>query len=39
MVSFVMIFRLLGLLFFVMIPLVLIMKKPQGRSRIGALAE
>jgi DHA2 family multidrug resistance protein len=30
MVSFVMIFRLLGILFLVMIPLVLIMKKPKG---------
>ena len=33
MVSFVMISRLLGLLFFMMIPLVLIMKKPSQGTR------
>jgi len=32
MVSFVMLFRLLGVLFLVMIPLVLIMKRPKGRA-------
>jgi DHA2 family multidrug resistance protein len=36
MVAFVMIFRLLGLLFLVMIPLVFIMKKPRARARPGA---
>jgi DHA2 family multidrug resistance protein len=36
MVSFVTIFRLLGLLFLVMIPLVLIMKRPAGRPAPGA---
>ena len=30
MVSFVMIFRLLGVVFLVMIPLVLIMRRPKG---------
>ena len=34
MVSFVTIFRALGLLFFVMIPLVLIMRKPKGRRPV-----
>ena len=38
MVAFVSIFRLLGVLFLVMIPLVLLMKKPQGR-RPAAPAE
>jgi MFS transporter, DHA2 family, multidrug resistance protein len=32
MVSFVMIFRLLGLLFLVMVPLVFIMRRPKGRA-------
>jgi DHA2 family multidrug resistance protein len=36
MVSFVTIFRMLGLLFFVMIPLVLIMRKPKGRTSAPA---
>jgi DHA2 family multidrug resistance protein len=36
MVAFVMIFRLLGLLFLVMIPLVFIMRKPKTRARPGA---
>jgi DHA2 family multidrug resistance protein len=37
MVSFVMLFRLLGIIFLVMIPLVLIMKRPKGRtSPVGA---
>ena len=36
MVSFVTIFRLLGLLFFVMIPLVLIMRRPAGRTEVPA---
>jgi hypothetical protein len=33
MVSFVTIFRMLGILFLVMIPFVLLMKKPKGRAR------
>jgi len=36
MVSFVTIFRALGLLFFVMVPLVLIMRKPKGRPAMVA---
>jgi MFS transporter, DHA2 family, multidrug resistance protein len=36
MVSFVMIFRMLGILFLVMIPLVLLMKKPKGRVEAPA---
>ena len=36
MVSFVGIFQLLGLLFLVLIPLVLLMKRPQGRAPAGA---
>jgi DHA2 family multidrug resistance protein len=37
MVSFVMVFRMLGLLFLVMIPLVMIMRRPKGRSAaVGA---
>jgi DHA2 family multidrug resistance protein len=39
MVSFVMIFRLLGILFFVMVPLVLLMRKPQGPRSISAGVE
>jgi len=39
MVSFVMIFRLLGILFFVMIPLVLLMRKPQGPRKMSAAVE
>jgi DHA2 family multidrug resistance protein len=39
MVSFVMIFRLLGILFLVMIPLVLLMRKPQGPRKVSAAAE
>jgi DHA2 family multidrug resistance protein len=39
MVSFVMIFRLLGILFLVMVPLVLIMKKPKAGQRPTAVAE
>ena len=39
MVSFVTIFRLLGLLFFVMIPLVLLMRKPQGPRKMGTAVE
>jgi DHA2 family multidrug resistance protein len=37
MVSFVMIFRMLGLLFLVMIPLVLIMRKPKGGRTMVAV--
>jgi hypothetical protein len=37
MVSFVMVFRMLGILFLAMIPLVAIMKRPKGRSAaVGA---
>ena len=36
MVAFVMIFRMLGVLFLVMIPLVFIMKKTKARARPGA---
>jgi DHA2 family multidrug resistance protein len=36
MVSFVMIFRMLGILFLVMIPLVLLMKRPKGRVEAPA---
>ena len=39
MVSFVMIFRLLGILFFVMVPLVLLMRKPQGPRSMSAGVE
>ena len=39
MVSFVTIFRLLGLLFFVMLPLVLLMRKPQGPRKMSAAVE
>jgi DHA2 family multidrug resistance protein len=39
MVSFVTIFRLLGVLFFVMIPLVLLMRKPQGPRKMSAAVE
>jgi hypothetical protein len=39
MVSFVMIFRLLGLLFLVMIPLVFLMRKPTGSPAMSAPAE
>jgi hypothetical protein len=35
----VMIFRLLGILFLVMVPLVLIMKKPKAGQRPMAVAE
>ena len=38
MVSFVGIFQLLGLLFLALIPLVLLMKRPQGRPEPGAAA-
>jgi DHA2 family multidrug resistance protein len=34
MVAFVMLFRLLGVIFLVMIPLVLIMKRPKGRAPV-----
>jgi DHA2 family multidrug resistance protein len=37
MVSFVTIFRLLGLLFLVMMPLVLIMRRPKGAAGPGAV--
>ena len=36
MVSFVGIFQLLGILFFALIPLVLIMKRPRGAAPVGA---
>ena len=39
MVSFVMIFRLLGILFFVLLPLVLLMRKPQGPRSMSAAVE
>lgn len=35
-VSFVEIFRLLGLMFLLLIPLVLLMKRPTGRGPVGA---
>jgi hypothetical protein len=38
MVSFVNIFRLLGMVFIVMIPLVLIMRKPKGSAGPAAAA-
>jgi len=39
MVSFVMIFRLLGILFFVLLPLVLLMRKPKGPRSMSAAVE
>ena len=39
MVSFVMIFRLLGILFLVMNALVLLMRKPQGPRKVSAAVE
>jgi DHA2 family multidrug resistance protein len=39
MVSFVMLFRALGILFFVMLPLVLLMRKPQGPRNMSAAVE
>jgi DHA2 family multidrug resistance protein len=39
MASFVMIFRLLGILFFVLLPLVLLMRKPKGPRSMSAAAE
>jgi DHA2 family multidrug resistance protein len=36
MVSFVGVFQLLGLMFFALIPLVLLMKRPKGRAPMGA---
>ena len=36
MVSFVMLFRLLGLVFLLMIPLVFIMRRPKGRTTATA---
>ena len=38
MVSFVMLFRLLGIVFLVMLPMVLIMKRPRGVSGDQAAA-
>jgi hypothetical protein len=35
-VSFIMIFRMLGILFLVMLPLVLLMRKPKGRVEAPA---
>ena len=36
MVAFVSIFRLLGVMFLLLLPLVLLMKKPRGRGPMGA---
>ena len=39
MVSFVMLFRLLGVVFLVMIPLVLLMRRPKGPRKMSAAME
>ena len=36
MVSFVHVFRLLGIIFLLLLPLVLLMRRPRGKAAVGA---